>query len=224
MHCDQVFDVLTQGPFPTGESIDARVERHIACCHECRQMAEALRPAVDLFHESIVEFDQVPLPEYRGQAGDASVATLPEVVNACLNSTELHSRVTAPSRRGTCSSFLRQGSYIAATSLAIFGLILLGIAAMPDSKSALNQTPADGQVSNEKTVDRTAGIALAQLSEACLQDAGLRAGAVTPAHRSATVSKSVQCCTLCHNAANRHGPKIDTIAMLDKSCSGCHAR
>lgn len=224
MHCDQVFDILTQGPFPTGEPIDAQVERHIACCHECWQMAEALRPAVDLFHESIVEFDQVPLPEYRGQAGDISVATLPEAVNACLNSTELHSRVKAPSRLRTSSSFLRQSFYIAAASLAIFGLILLGIAAVPDSKSALNQMTADGQVSKEKTLDQTAGIALAQLSEACFQDVGRRAGSVTPAHHSASVSKSVQCCTLCHNAANRDGPKIDTIAMLDKSCSGCHVR
>ena len=53
MNCDHVFDILTRAPFPAGEASDADVEHHLRACHECRQLAEALRPAVDLFHESI---------------------------------------------------------------------------------------------------------------------------------------------------------------------------
>ena len=53
LNCDQVFDVLTRGPFPTGEPEDDAVERHLRACHECRRLAEALRPAVALLHEAI---------------------------------------------------------------------------------------------------------------------------------------------------------------------------
>ena len=53
MNCDHVFDILTRAPFPTGDDTDPDVEHHLRACHGCRQLAEALRPAVDLFHESI---------------------------------------------------------------------------------------------------------------------------------------------------------------------------
>ena len=46
MNCDQVFDILTRGPFPTGTSCDTPVEAHLNTCAECRRLAEALRPAL----------------------------------------------------------------------------------------------------------------------------------------------------------------------------------
>ena len=50
--CDDVFDVLTRGPFPTGEqATDFPVERHLTVCHSCRELAEALRPATELLAE-----------------------------------------------------------------------------------------------------------------------------------------------------------------------------
>lgn len=66
MNCDQVFDVLTRGPFPSGEASDAGVERHLLACHECRRLAEALRPAVALFHESVPAHELDDLPGYQG--------------------------------------------------------------------------------------------------------------------------------------------------------------
>lgn len=63
--CDDVFDVLTRGPFPAGTPEDADVEVHLRGCHECRQLAEALRPAVGLFHESLREGSL--LPSYQGR-------------------------------------------------------------------------------------------------------------------------------------------------------------
>lgn len=62
--CDDVFDILTRGPFPTGDDHDDEVELHLRACHECRQLAEALRPAVGLIHEAIEE--ERELPSYRG--------------------------------------------------------------------------------------------------------------------------------------------------------------
>jgi hypothetical protein len=53
LNCDQVFDVLTRGPFPSGDETDQPVESHLRACHDCRQLAEALQPAVYLLHESL---------------------------------------------------------------------------------------------------------------------------------------------------------------------------
>ena len=51
--CDDVFEVLTRGPFPTGEhDTDFPVERHLTVCHSCRELAEALRPATELLAEN----------------------------------------------------------------------------------------------------------------------------------------------------------------------------
>jgi len=66
LNCDQVFDVLTRGPFPTGQPEDEAVERHLWACHECRQLAEALRPAVALLHEAMETDESTALPEYQG--------------------------------------------------------------------------------------------------------------------------------------------------------------
>ena len=64
--CDQVFDVLTRGPFPTGAASDEGVEQHLRACHECRQLAEALRPAVALMHEAVSAEQAIDLPGYQG--------------------------------------------------------------------------------------------------------------------------------------------------------------
>ena len=53
MNCDRVFDVLTRGPFPTGDPSDDAVEIHLISCVECRRLAEALRPALELFEEAV---------------------------------------------------------------------------------------------------------------------------------------------------------------------------
>ncbi len=66
MNCEQVFDILTRGPFPTGEAWDAHVERHLLACHDCRRLAEALRPAVELMHECVEGQEADSLPGYRG--------------------------------------------------------------------------------------------------------------------------------------------------------------
>lgn len=51
--CDDVFDVLTRGPFPTGQhEVDWPLERHLTVCHSCRELAEALRPATEMLADS----------------------------------------------------------------------------------------------------------------------------------------------------------------------------
>lgn len=68
IHCDEVFDILTRGPFPTGAPSDGIVEAHLNHCDGCRQLAEALRPAIELLQEAISPEESDGLPRYGGAA------------------------------------------------------------------------------------------------------------------------------------------------------------
>jgi hypothetical protein len=72
MDCDQVFMVLTRGPFPTGEWWDEEVEAHLESCADCWRLAEALRPALEVFQEAIPPSESRELPGYWGDARPAA--------------------------------------------------------------------------------------------------------------------------------------------------------
>jgi hypothetical protein len=72
MDCDQVFMILTRGPFPTGEPWDEQVEAHLETCGDCWRLAEALRPALEVFQEAIPPAEGRDLPGYWGDARPAS--------------------------------------------------------------------------------------------------------------------------------------------------------
>ena len=66
MNCNQVFNILTRGPFPSGDLTDAAVEIHLATCPSCRCFAEALRPALDVYQETVSPEECGNLPGYWG--------------------------------------------------------------------------------------------------------------------------------------------------------------
>ncbi len=68
MNCEQVFGILTSGPFPMGEVSDGCVEEHLARCSGCRRFAEALRPAFDIDRESLPPYETRNLPGYWGES------------------------------------------------------------------------------------------------------------------------------------------------------------
>lgn len=74
MDCDQVFMILTSGPFPTGESWDEDVETHLETCGDCWRLAEALRPALEVFQEAVPPAEGRDLPGYWGDARPTSAA------------------------------------------------------------------------------------------------------------------------------------------------------
>ncbi len=75
MDCDQVFMILTRGPFPTGEAWDEDVEAHLELCADCWRLAEALRPALEVFQEAVPPSEGRDLPGYWGDARPASTMT-----------------------------------------------------------------------------------------------------------------------------------------------------
>lgn len=68
MDCDRVFMILTRGPFPTGEPWDEEVEAHLESCGDCWRLAEALRPALEIFQEAVPPAEGRDLPGYWGDA------------------------------------------------------------------------------------------------------------------------------------------------------------
>ena len=71
MDCDQVFMILTRGPFPTGAPWDEAVEGHLETCADCWRLAEALRPALEVFQEAVPPAESRDLPGYWGDARPA---------------------------------------------------------------------------------------------------------------------------------------------------------
>jgi len=67
MNCDDVFEELTRGPFPSGQATDAAIEAHLAACPGCRRLAQVFAPAVTLLHESLHAEECQELPAYWGE-------------------------------------------------------------------------------------------------------------------------------------------------------------
>ncbi|QDU54212.1 hypothetical protein [Aeoliella mucimassa] len=86
MNCDQVFMILTSGPFPTGDRSDIEVENHLDHCPTCWRIAEALRPAHDVFEESVPAWEGRDLPGYWGESQPAR-AVMAELQQTALRTT-----------------------------------------------------------------------------------------------------------------------------------------
>jgi len=74
MDCERVFVILTRGPFPTGDLSDEAVEAHLEICGDCWRLAEALRPALEVFQEAVPPAESRDLPGYWGDARPAGTA------------------------------------------------------------------------------------------------------------------------------------------------------
>ena len=213
MNCDQVFDVLTRESFPTGNASDLQVEAHLQSCHDCRQLAEALRPAVELFHESLPAADCAKLPGYRGGLADQPASDLPRVVDALIrqppsipstSSTRGHGRW---SRARWASSLLEQSAITA---------LLVGVACSLFWYAGLQGTP-----------DRpaTAALVAPELSDFVPREPGALAALRLPVACSGGglhIGAEYHCCTRCHSAALRGAPRVRNVAAVWAACGTCH--
>ncbi len=93
MNCDEVFEILTRGPFPTGDPSDVDVELHLGECSSCQELAEALRPALELFEEAIPAAESRNLPGYWG-AQPSAYTVAAKVARSAYTSRRLRKRST----------------------------------------------------------------------------------------------------------------------------------
>jgi hypothetical protein len=134
MDCDQVFMVLTRGPFPTGETWDEEVETHLETCADCWRLAEALRPALEVFQEAVPPAESRDLPGYWGDARPAS-AVMADVTRSATRtavaagpktvSQGFRNYPTEPLVSERSLDLVRAIAFVATMSAAALGLVTL---------------------------------------------------------------------------------------------------
>ncbi|QDU96873.1 anti-sigma factor [Lignipirellula cremea] len=208
MNCDRVFDILTRGPFPAGEADDAVVERHLFACHECRQLAEALRPAVSLFHESLAADQGSGLPAYLGTLTERPAQDLATSVRLAI-AQETAVRASQPEPSVVRSQ--RPARQIAPPLLGAAALVLLLCVGMSFFGVGSAGPSGDTHAATVRFQPDRQGLAqLAALS--------LPASCLSPS----PVTGQRFCCTECHSTARPQRPQIAAVALMEQSCSACH--
>jgi hypothetical protein len=214
MNCDHVFDILTRAPFPTGGATDGDVEHHLRACHECRELAEALRPAVDLFHESIPADESFDLPGYMGalfSAADATVST------------------SVASNQSTTRRTIKSGMASSGLGVAICLLVCCGLIVSSD-RDVLPGWHSPLVTSGETATrpDRS-GLELLrslQLPAICRDSFDAHRGTAQAnknhSDSSSDLEARTRCCTECHAVANPRRPKLASTFKLASSCAACH--
>ncbi len=236
--CDEVFDHLTRAPFPTGEASDQFVDEHLRVCHECRQMAEALRPATNLFREAMADDQRRQLPSYQGQ-----LATMIRSSNVESTVDSAASKFTAWNPVVVDRTSRHQPWYL----LPALGMTLLLMAAMLQGRGIVgDRSSEDLPIAKAETeTEMTCVMAGFALPSDCLpqpivgptrpqpvkppqQPIGNRdhMRACLQCHESVRSAAADVCCTTCH-AANaekstdeqRHATVFPRLAT---SCTQCH--
>jgi hypothetical protein len=221
--CDQVFDCLTRGPFPSGSRDDDAVQRHLDSCHECRQLAEALRPAVALLHEALPESEAADLPSYGAaevddDLGELADGALAARIRQIMDRQEVRSRHFTG--EVTWLSALRFTA--AAMLLAALGTLLTGVYWPQRGERRLVIRPSfSGE--HQPTAEGLLHLASLQLPVGCVPGMPrARSEAGTNPLRSA-ISAAHVCCTRCH-AAGKEGAVLTqrSVVALQQSCVACH--
>lgn len=231
IQCDEVFDILTRGPFPTGAPSDGVVESHLTHCRGCRELAEALRPAIELFQEAVTPEESRNLPSYWGESGSnlAPWLTLKENPPSRVAQRRLRSlprQLCPPIPMALPRWSLRPFARIAAA--IVLGMALAGL---------LRRLGSDEHASGERTALATAGTAHWRLpDDPWAWSAQMKLGRTcsNEVHGAMLVASldggnAVQapfrqaCCTACH-AVGSEGPKTapQTALQIVKACTACH--
>src|SRR4051812_18327410 len=240
LNCDQVFEVLTRGPFPTGEPEDEAVERHLRACHECRQLAEALRPAVALLHESISTDDAMELPEYQGalpwrRPQRRSRLSIARLSREELADAKCNTRQRDVSLRSTNWSAAIMALRVVAASLLAFaiGALLFAVSWTPerDNRGQRDGLFAAADFRRDHDLGIPTGNGLLQLAKLDLPFACLpllhrpisieHAGQIAAALEGGSLA-NIRCCTECHRAGVKQPASPRLIAVTEQNCQACH--
>jgi hypothetical protein len=232
MNCDQVFTILTRGPFPSGESTDAAVEIHLSLCVECRHFAEALRPDETSCTETLYPEESRGLPYYWGvSALDEEQGTL--VTTARDRRARRRRKTNLFDRREPLSHLSGWQLAFAVMMGAALGTVLrfLGYADVPGPLHAADARPtAVARASDPvELVPADAHRQLAAklgVAPACWQDQQIgqrEEMAGGPSSEFYSVSRNADlCCTKCHNATAPRFALRGTTARISRSCQVCH--
>jgi hypothetical protein len=228
MNCDQVFEILTRGPFPTGTDCDEPVEAHLSQCAACRRLAEALRPALELFQEAVDPDESRDLPGYWSALASERAA----VVYA--SEVESQPETVRSAGRGVLGRVKGRWSELAAWRMA--AMLALGVTL---GMLAANSGRLDGWRFPGFRRDAFVGPTLRRPGDACDKAArglclALPAACLSDDQRFGLEGRgaagesdgvelaSLRCCSQCHSpAAATPVPTAATIRVA-ASCQLCH--
>ena len=231
IQCDEVFEILTRGPFPTGAPSDGIVESHLTHCESCRQLAEALRPAVELFQEAVAPEESRNLPSYWGDSGSNLAPWLTVERTATRRASR---RPAAAPQRARARLKIPAASLQPAARLAaavVLGMALAGLLRQLGSVERQLDLQAPLAVSDAHEVrwrleeDGRQWFDRHGLSAACA--AGDQAPKLAASRRGKATKDAIQlaCCSSCHSAAGA-GRKFSDSAMstVANACKACHSQ
>ena len=215
MNCDETFDVLTRGPFPSGDvNVDGVVERHLAACHACRQLAEALRPAVGIFHEAMIEAESLTLPGYSGELSPAAEGSLLTLVVPA--SAPLRTRKIGAQRSGRRAATFIWPLVAAGLMGLVVGVFGENIRSRQAEGIAATFVSVGSHPLVTHPVNREGRLLLVSLNlpPACRNTSG---------DFGQNRSRWYQCCTRCHAAAESAAAPAVPLPTLTRSCLICHS-
>ncbi len=228
MNCDQVFDILTRGPFPTGAACDSAVEAHLSECPECGRLAEALRPAIELFQESVGPEESRDLPGYW-----SAVAT--DRKQPIVSFAQQLEAPRAVPGRWTNRSLTRGWSALAAWRMAAMLALGVTLGSLVHSRLSFDGVSSGGPVPSgaaivppqkEKIPRLTTAehAELAVLPAACWQQRPITGPRNTVRGdqllANADLAK-LSCCSGCHNSQSDTTPSAATPQVAQR-CQLCH--
>ena len=227
MNCDQVFEILTRGPFPTGTACDTPVEVHLSVCPQCHRLAEALRPALELFQEAIGPEESRDLPGYWR---DVAVERSQPVVSYAsqIEPRRVPRRAWTQQKLGKSLSAVAAWRAVAILTLGLsVGLLVssrvtLDGVSLPKSETSAVVPPLPAAGAPALTVSERRD--LLESPADCSRD---RLNMVPRySQRGDVILAQVDlgasdCCSECHNSQSRTAPRAATVEVA-KRCQFCH--
>jgi mono/diheme cytochrome c family protein len=226
MNCDDVFVILTRGPFPSGAQDDAAVEQHLQECAECHRLAEALRPNDAALRDATGEQEISALPGYWGDLVGVPARSTTDTVDFSRPKQMPRFR----SRRQLAKN-LNVGQFAAAVALGIVLAAALRtlVTMTPRARASTEGLGGTGfsSIRHDRTLANAAMLVLFRdLPEECrnLKTTDSTAVAIPGVVPHREVDGALyQCCSTCHSA-NR-GMKLpeSTTAQIARACIACHS-
>lgn len=219
--CDFVFDILTRGPFPSDDTPSEPIEQHIATCADCQKLADALRPATNLFHEALSDDERKSLPEFRD---DSLVVIRQSIVDAVF---EQHTGRAERIER-LCRKWLSPALVLIPVAAACL-LMTLGTSLFSGAPNDSDESTSFDQLVT--SIPAQCITPMSWNSEKANQANCAACHEIRPQPNTQSNSElTYHCCTVCHfssiaerKAGHHHQPKkkIDLV-QLSSACKTCH--
>lgn len=152
LKCDDVFDLLTAGPLDESGSDQASdVNEHLRNCDSCRDLAEAMRPALHILHEALPADQLNGLPVYLS-ASDRAVRDIMHQVRSAPTTQQEQSRLgTSLLWFAACAASLLIASWIYNGSVSVTNATEPNaLASMSLPTTCINEHPADEELDNDQ--------------------------------------------------------------------------